>query len=75
MWGCSSQDRNKSQAEARGPERAPLPICVLIHLLYLVTREYTPGFCDLAQALSQDNTPARIHLSSTSQANGPPASP
>lgn len=58
-----------------GPRRAPLLICLLIHLLYLVTRVYTPGFCTLAQAFSQDKTPARIHPSSTSQASGPPESP
>lgn len=57
------------------PEQALLLIWFLIHLLYLVTRMYTPGFCALAQAFSQDITPARIHLSSTSQANGPPGSP
>lgn len=61
--------------EVQGPEGARLLMWFLIHLLYLVTRVYTPGFWALAQAFSQDNTPARIHLSSTSQASGPPESP
>lgn len=56
----------------QGTERTPLLICFLIHLLYLVIRVYTPGLCTWAQAFSQDNTPARIHLPLT---NGPPGSP
>lgn len=58
-----------------GLEGGPPLIWFFIHLLYLVTREYTPGFCALAQAFSQDITPARIHRPSTSQASGPPGSP
>lgn len=38
-------------------------------------RVYTLRFGTLAQAFSHENIPARIHLPSTSQANGPPGSP
>lgn len=72
---CSSQGRKRSQDVLRGPDSAPRLICSLIHMVYLVMRVYTLRFGTLAQAFSHENTPARIHLPSTSQANGPPGSP
>lgn len=72
---CSSQGRKRSQEVLQGPDSAPWLTCSLIHMVYLVMRVYTLRFGTLAQASSHENTPARIHLPSISQANGPPGSP
>lgn len=72
---CSSQGRRRSQEVLQGPSCAPWLTWSLIHMVYLVIRVYTLRFGTVAQAFSHENTPARIHLPSISQANGPPGSP